>query len=198
MPAGRSDCHRGCKPPEHLRLSQSGTWSCEAKSKISARVSGCKPMRNPASMLEDFPPEMQVRRTLVSGWQGSGIFAISPACRRRRRIADSRRTLPTGLPRDSLQPIEIRGIYVHRCRQAQRDETRSKLSHQHPARRPEGLCRHRRTSEGRDAEALLPRRIAEACQVSAAISKRFCTRTACTTSRNPEPRWALFIAHGVT
>jgi hypothetical protein len=28
-----------------------------------------------------------------NGWQGSGIFAISPACRRQRRIAVSRRTL---------------------------------------------------------------------------------------------------------
>ena len=26
------------------------------------------------------------------GWRGSGVFAISPACRRRRRIADSRQT----------------------------------------------------------------------------------------------------------
>jgi len=33
-----------------------------------------------------------------NGWQGRWIFAISPACRRQRRIADRRRTL--------LQPFQ--------------------------------------------------------------------------------------------
>src|ERR1700716_1552078 len=32
---------------------------------------------------------------LRTGWQGRGVFAISPACRRRRRIAHSRWTLPS-------------------------------------------------------------------------------------------------------
>jgi uncharacterized protein (TIGR02284 family) len=48
-------------------------------------------------MFPDSPPGHPLA-DLRTGWQGRWIFAISPACRRRRRIAHSRRTLPTASP----------------------------------------------------------------------------------------------------
>jgi hypothetical protein len=45
-----------------------------------------------ASMYLESPLE-KAPAALVIGWQGRRVFAISPACRRRRRIAHSRRTL---------------------------------------------------------------------------------------------------------
>jgi uncharacterized protein (TIGR02284 family) len=52
------------------------------------------PRAFPASILADSPPGAFGLADLGIGWQGRGIFAISPACRWRRRIAHSQRTLP--------------------------------------------------------------------------------------------------------
>jgi hypothetical protein len=40
------------------------------------------PRRNPASISSILAAGAATRRTLANGWQGSGIFAISPVCRR--------------------------------------------------------------------------------------------------------------------
>jgi uncharacterized protein (TIGR02284 family) len=56
--------------------------------------------------LQYLPPGAVRLADLITGWQGHRIFAISPACRRRRRIAHSRRTLPNRTS-NSLKVIEV-------------------------------------------------------------------------------------------
>jgi uncharacterized protein (TIGR02284 family) len=64
------------------------------REKLKSEVSGYKPVSPIRHLLFNTPLSgILSSADLGTGWQGRRIFAISPACRRRRRIARSRRTL---------------------------------------------------------------------------------------------------------
>src|ERR1700722_10141908 len=98
-------------------------------------VSGCKPMAKVRIYLLSTRRRDISPADLNNGWQGSGIFAISPACHRSRRIAASRWTLHQ--PSQLIHALEV--PYVNRFRQAVRDGARIKVTYQYFAGQPEGL-----------------------------------------------------------
>src|SRR6266566_6074850 len=102
------------------------------------------------------------RRTLGPVGRGAGFSRFPPlaAGGGESRTAGGPCTNRTS---NSLKIIEV--FHVDRRRKTARNATRSQLTYQHSPRQPEGLCRRRRTSKGRNAQALLPGRIAEARQL---------------------------------
>src|ERR1017187_2394851 len=70
--------------------------------RVGKEDSGCKPMaveriplfRTPRSENRPWAETRNTRAQILQliGWRGRGVFAISSACGRRRRIADSRQT----------------------------------------------------------------------------------------------------------
>ena len=134
-----------------------------------SRNQDANPSSTSASIPSYSPPACFIGGPYLKfGWQGRGVFAISPACHRQRRIAVSRWTLPVEHQHGTKHEVVCPLIPPRRTKPS----ASSIPSSVRTSGQPERVRGYRRTPQGRHPQALLPRRVPQARQLPRRTRKR--------------------------